>query len=70
MPTTSPLRMQAEIPALVFDVPADTALLTVPRPEPLLANPRNAIAQALLTLPGTLLLTQVVATAFGADVVH
>jgi len=63
MPTTLPIRIQAEIPALVFDVLAGTDLLTVPRPAPLFANPRNAIAQALLPPRGTLPLTQVVATA-------
>jgi hypothetical protein len=48
MPTTSSLRIHADRPAIVFDVPAGTDLLTVPRSAPPLASPTNAIAQALL----------------------
>src|SRR5262247_4353402 len=63
MLTTSPLRIQTDIPAIAFDVPAGTDLLTVPRPAPPLANPTSAIAQALLAPRGTLPLAQVVAAA-------
>jgi hypothetical protein len=65
MSTMSPLRIQAQLPAIIFDVPAGTDLLTVPRPAPPLADPTNAIAQALLLLAphGTLPLAQVVASA-------
>src|SRR5215468_6132583 len=61
MPTTSALRIHADIPAIVFDVPAGTDLLTVSRPAPPLANPASAIAHALLAPRGTLPLVQVVA---------
>ena len=63
MPITSPLRIHADIPATVFNVPAGTDILTVPRPAPPLANPASAIAQALLAPHGTLPLAQVVAAA-------
>src|SRR5436305_685417 len=63
MPTTSPLRIHADMPAVVFDVPAGTDVLTVPCPALPLANPTRAIAQALLTPRGTLPLAQVVAAA-------
>jgi lactate racemase len=63
MSTTSPLRIHAGMPAIVFHVPAGTDLLTVPRPAPPLANPTGAIAQALLAPRGTRSLAQVVATA-------
>src|SRR5215470_3548868 len=61
MPTTSALRIHADMPAIVFDVPAGTDPLTVPRPAPPLANPTSAIAHALLAPRGTLPLVQVVA---------
>ena len=63
MPTTSPLRIHADMPAVVFGVPAGTDVLTVPCPALPLANPTSAIAQALLTPRGTLPLAQVVAAA-------
>ena len=63
MLTTSPLRIHADIPALVFDVPAGTDFLTVPHPAPSLANPTSAIAQALLAPLGTLPLARVVTAA-------
>jgi hypothetical protein len=63
MSTMSPLRIQAELPAIVFNTPAGAELLTVPCPAPPLADPTNAIAQALLTPRGTLPLAQVVASA-------
>ena len=45
MLTTSPLRIQTGIPAIAFDVPAGTDLLTIPHPAPPLTNPTSAIAQ-------------------------
>src|SRR5947208_7067546 len=63
MPTTSPLRIHAAMPAIVFDVPAGTDLLTIPCPAPPLANPTSAIAHALLAPRGTLPLAQVIAAA-------
>src|SRR5262250_1893092 len=63
MPITAALRIHADIPAIVFDVPAGTALLTVSRPAPPLANPTSAIAQALQAPYGTPPLAQVVAAA-------
>src|SRR5712691_6499356 len=63
MPITSPLRLHADMPAIVFHVPAGTDLLTVPRPAPPLAKPTSAFAQALLAPRGTLSLAHVVVTA-------
>src|SRR4030095_6874280 len=61
MLTTSPLRIQTGIPAIAFDVPAGTDLLTIPQPAPPLTKPKSATAQALLAPRGTLPLAQVVA---------
>src|SRR5215510_5378852 len=63
MPTTSPMRIQADIPAVAFDVPAGTDILTVPHSAPPLADPTSAIAQALIAPRGTPSLAQVVAAA-------
>jgi lactate racemase len=63
MPTTSPVRIQADIPAVTFDVPAGTDILTVPHLAPPLADPARAIAQALIAPRGTPSLAQVVAAA-------
>jgi len=63
MPTTSPVCIQAGIPAVAFDVPAGTDILTVPPPAPPLGDPTSAIAQALITPRGTPPLAQVVAAA-------
>src|SRR5262249_36428821 len=62
MPIPSPLRIQAYVPAVTFGVPAGTDILTVPHPAPPLADPTNAIAQALHAPRATPSLTQVVAT--------
>src|SRR5262249_35387086 len=53
MPISSPLRIQADIPAVTFGVPAGTDILTVPHPAPPLADPTRAIAQALRDPRGT-----------------
>jgi hypothetical protein len=63
MPTPSPWCIHADIPAIVFEVPAGPDLLTVPPPAPPLADPTSAIAQALLTPHGILPLAQMVASA-------
>src|SRR2546425_8391885 len=63
MPTASPVRIQADIPAVAFDVPAGTDILTVPHPAPPLVDPARAIAQALITPRGTPPLAQVVTAA-------
>lgn len=63
MSTTSPMRIHADLPSVVFDVPAGTDLLTVPHSVAPLAHPTSAIAQALLTPRGTPPLAQVVAAA-------
>ena len=63
MLTASPVRIQADIPAVAFDVPAGTDILTVPHPAPPLVGPANAIAQALIAPRGTPSLAQVVAAA-------
>jgi len=63
MPTNSPLCIQATAPAVAFEVPAGTDILTVPHPAPPLADPARAIAQALLVPRGTPPLAQVVAAA-------
>src|SRR5262249_55679036 len=55
--------IQADIPAVAFDVPAGTDILTVSHPAPPLADPTSAIAQALITPRGTPPLAQVVAAA-------
>jgi hypothetical protein len=63
MSTTSPSRIRADIPPIVFDVPAGTDLLSGPPPAAPLADPTRGIAQALLTPRGTPPLAQVVAAA-------
>ena len=63
MPTASPVRIQADIPAVAFDIPAGTDILTVPHPAPPLVDPARAIAQALIAPRGTPPLAQVVAAA-------
>src|SRR5438046_2970381 len=63
MPISSPLRIQADVPAVTFGVPAGTDILTVPHSAPPLADPTSAIAQALHNPRGTPPLAQVVATA-------
>src|SRR5262249_61860326 len=63
MPISSPLRIQADVPAVPFGVPAGTDTLTVPPPAPPLAAPPRAIAQALRDPGGTPPLAQVITTA-------
>ncbi len=63
MLTASPVRIQADIPAVAFDVPAGTDILTVPHQAPPLVGPANAITQALISPRGTPSLAQVVAAA-------
>lgn len=56
-------RIQVDLPAVTFEVPAGTDILTVPRPAPALADPAAAVAQALHTPLGTPSLAQVIAAA-------
>src|SRR5262249_1027996 len=63
MPITSPLRIQADVPAVTFGVPAGTDILTVPHPAPPLTDPVRAIAQALCVPRGTPPLAQVITAA-------
>jgi nickel-dependent lactate racemase len=51
------------MPPVRFEVPADTDVLTVPHPAPLLADPAAAVAQALASPLGTLPLAQIIAAA-------
>src|SRR5215813_1590494 len=63
MPISSPLRIQADVPAVTFGVPAGTDILTVPHSAPPLTDPASAIAQALRMPRGTAPLAQVIAAA-------
>jgi nickel-dependent lactate racemase len=61
MKTTSPHRIQVEIPEVSFEVPAHTDILTVPHAASPLADPGGAIARALAEPIGTPPLAQIVA---------
>ena len=50
---TGPCRLEIDVPAVSFEVPAGTDILTVPKPPAALADPAGAIAQALATPTGT-----------------
>jgi nickel-dependent lactate racemase len=63
MRTVSPHRMQVDVPAVTFEVPAHTDILTVPHPAPPLADPAGAIAHALGVPLGTPPLAQIIAAA-------
>jgi nickel-dependent lactate racemase len=56
-------RIEVELPAVTFEVPAETDILTVPHPAPPLANAPAAIAKALLAPLGTPPLSQIIAAA-------
>jgi lactate racemase len=63
MRTASSHRLQVELPAVTFEVPADADILTVPHHVPSLAHPAAAIAQALAAPLGTPPLAEIVAAA-------
>jgi nickel-dependent lactate racemase len=56
-------RIEVELPAVTFDVPAATDILTVPRPAPPLGDPAAAISAALLAPLWTPPLSQIIAAA-------
>lgn len=62
MRTVRPQRIQVDIPAVTFEVPANTDILTVPHPAAPLVDPAGAIAHALTTPLGTPPLAQIIAT--------
>ena len=66
MRTVSPYRIQVEKPAVTVEVPAHTDILTVPHPATPLADPADAIAQALLEPIGTPPLAQIIVRAAAA----
>src|SRR5262249_46043983 len=68
MPILSPLRIQADVPAVTFGVPAGTDMLTVPYPAAPLDDPTSAIAQALRVPCGTPPLAQVIGAACAGKV--
>lgn len=63
MRTASPSTIHVDVPAVTFEVPADTDILTVPHPAPPLADPTAAIAQALRAPMGTPSLAAIIAAA-------
>ena len=56
-------RIEVELPAVTFDVPAETDMLTVPHPAPPLGDPAAAITAAVLAPLGTPPLSQIIAAA-------
>ena len=57
---TGPCRLEIDVPAVSFEVPAGTDILTVPKPPAALADPAGAIAQALAAPIGTAPLADVI----------
>lgn len=60
---TGPCRLEIDVPAVSFEVPAGTDILTVPQPPAALADPAGAIVQALATPIGAPSLADVVQAA-------
>jgi len=57
---TGPCRLEIDVPAVSFEVPSGTDILTVPKPPAALADPAGAIAQALAAPIGTAPLADVI----------